>query len=212
MSSTAVYEPKHWNTKEEEFDATKRQLIWCSRMDFPYDKIKRQAECALWQEYKGLNAIAVRYPFVLGKDDYTRRLLFYIENTIKKVPMNIDNVDNQMSFIDSVEAGKFMAFLVDKNFVGPINGCSDGTISIREILDYIDENTGIEAIINKDGATAPYNSEPEYSINNDKAKNLGFEFTSIKSWIFKLIDYYIEVIFMRESISKIKILDERGVL
>lgn len=63
-----------------------------------------------------------------------------------------------MNFIDSVEAGKFMAFLVDKSFVGLINGCSNGTISIRQILDYI------------------------------------------------------EVIFIRESIWKIKIMDERGVL
>lgn len=82
MSSTSVYE-KHWNTKEDDFKPLEKKLIWCSRMDFPYDEIKRQAECALWQSYKNINAIAVRYPFVIGKDDYTKRLFFYVEHAIK---------------------------------------------------------------------------------------------------------------------------------
>ena len=32
-----------------------------------------------------------------------------------------------------------MAYLVDKDFTGPINGCSYGTISIREILEYVEK-------------------------------------------------------------------------
>ena len=39
--------------------------------------------------------------------------------------------------------------------------------------------------------TAPYNGDPEFSINTDKAKALGFEFTDIHDWIYELIDYYI---------------------
>ena len=101
-------------------------------MDFPYDEIKRQAECALCQKYSERNWIAVRYPFVIGKDDYTKRVLFYVEHTMKSIPMNIDNLDCQMGFIHSEEAGRFMAFLVDKDFKGAINGSSYRTISIKE--------------------------------------------------------------------------------
>lgn len=28
--------------------------------------------------------IAVRFPFVIGEDDYTERLMFYVEHTIKE--------------------------------------------------------------------------------------------------------------------------------
>jgi nucleoside-diphosphate-sugar epimerase len=191
MSSTSVYTPKHWNTREEDFDAMGKELVWCSRMDFSYEEIKRQAECALWQAYKNVNAIAVRFPFVIGEDDYTKRLLFYIEHTIKEIPMKINNVSYQMSYIRSDEAGKFIAFLVDKDYVGALNGCSNGTISIREILDYVEQKTGKKAIISKDGEDAPYNDEPEYSINTDRARNLGFQFTNLKDWIYELIDYYV---------------------
>lgn len=51
MSSTSVYEPKQWNTVEEDFDGIGNELIWCDRKAFPYEQIKRQAEYALWQQY-----------------------------------------------------------------------------------------------------------------------------------------------------------------
>ena len=80
------------------------------------------------------NGIAVRYPFVAGKDDYTKRLAFYVEHTMKSIPMDIDNLNNQMGFIRSDEAGKFMAFLVEQDIRGAINGSAEGTISVGEII------------------------------------------------------------------------------
>lgn len=192
MSSTAVYEPKKMDTKEENFDAMGKELIWCNRADFPYDEIKRQAECALWQKYDDRNWIAVRYPFVIGKDDYTKRMLFYVEHTMKSIPMKVDNLDVQMGYIRSDEAGKFMAFLADKNVQGAINGSSKGTISLREIIDYVERKTGSKAVFLDTGDEAPYNGETEYSINTDKAETLGFQFTNLKDWIYDLVDYYIE--------------------
>ena len=194
MSSTSVYEPKHMNTVESDFDGTSKELIWCNRMDFPYEQIKRQAEYALWQEYSDRNWIAVRYPFAIGKDDYTKRLLFYVEHVMKSIPMNIDNLDYQMGFIRSDEAGKFMAFLVDKDVRGAINGSSEGTISIRELIDYVEQKTGSKAIISEEGENAPYNGEPEYSINTDKAQSLGFRFSALHDWIYELLDYYIQLV------------------
>lgn len=191
MSTTSVYEPKTINTKEDDFDAVGKEFIWCSRSDFPYDEIKRQAECALWQAYPNRNQVAVRYPFAIGEDDYTKRLLFYVEHTVKSVPMNIDNLNCQMSFIRSDEAGRFLAFLADKDFSGAVNGSAHGTISLNEIIRYIENKTGAKAIITADGDAAPYNGEPEYSINTEKAEALGFKFSDLKDWIFDLLDHYI---------------------
>lgn len=194
MSSTSVYEPKHMNTVESDFDGSSKELIWCDRKDFPYEELKRQAECALWQKYSDRNWIAVRYPFVIGKDDYTKRLLYYVKHTMKSIPMHIDDLDHQMGYIRSEEAGKFMAFLVDKDIRGAINGSSRGTISIREIIEYVEKKTGTKAVIDKTGDIAPYNGEPEYSINTEKAESLGFRFTKLQDWIYELLDYYIELV------------------
>lgn len=51
MSGTSVYNPKHINIVEADFDGIGNELIWCDRKAFPYEQIKRQAEYALWQRY-----------------------------------------------------------------------------------------------------------------------------------------------------------------
>jgi len=130
----------------------------------------------------------------VGKDDYTKRLLFYVEHVMKSIPMHVDNPDEQMGFIRSDEAGKFMAFLIDQDVTGAINGSAEGTISIREILAYVEKKTGTRAVIDPKGDHAPYNAEPAYSINTEKANALGFRFSTLHDWIYDLLDYYIALV------------------
>lgn len=191
MSTTAVYAPKKINLVEEDFDPLAMDLVWCERKDFPYGQVKMQAEAAITQKYPGQKYIAVRYPVVLGKDDYTKRLLFYAEHVARSVPMYIDNLDAQMSFIRSDEAGAFMAFLADKNFCGAVNGASKGTVSLREIIEFLEKKTGKKALLSADGEAAPYNGESEFSVNTDKAKALGFEFSDVNDWIHDLLEYFL---------------------
>lgn len=54
-----------------------------------------------------------------------------------------------------------------------IRAGDDGTISIKEMIEYVEKKTGIQAIIDINKENVPYNGEPEYSINTDKAKKLG---------------------------------------
>ncbi len=194
MSSTSVYDPKTIDTKENDFDAIAKELIWCDRKAFPYEEIKRQAECALWHAYPDKNWIAVRYPFTIGEDDYTKRLLFYVEHVMNEQPMFVDNIDCQMGYIRSDEAGEFIAYLVDKDVKGAVNGSAKGTISPREIINYVEDKTGKKAVLSEDGEPAPYNGEPEYSINTAKAEALGYQFSVLKDWIYDLIDFYMEQI------------------
>ena len=188
MSTTAVYDPKRMDTPEEDFDGSDGELVWCDWLDFPYEVVKRHAERALCQVYGDRLWTAVRYPFVVGTDDYTRRLLFYVEHAMKGITMHIDNADAPMGFIRSDEAGKFMAYLVDQRFTGAINGCSTGAISLREMLAHIERRTGCRAVLDAAGDEAPYNGEPPYSIRTERAEMLGFRFSDVREWIFTLLD------------------------
>lgn len=191
MSTTAVYD-LHNCTIEEDYKPEEKELIWCDREAFPYGEVKRLAECVLRKQYGQQNAVAVRYPFVIGKDDYTERLKFYVEHVMKEIPMNVDNLDNQMSFISSYEAGDFLAYLADQEYTGAINGCNEGTISLHEIISYVEDKTGKKAQYSFEGDEAPYNGTPEYSIDTQKARNSGYTFTNLKDWIYELIDFYME--------------------
>lgn len=191
MSTTAVYD-LHNRTIEEDYKPEEKELIWCDREAFPYGEVKRLAECALRNQYGQQNAVAVRYPFVIGKDDYTERLKFYVEHVMKEIPMNIDNLDNQMSFISSYEAGGFLAYLADQEYNGAINGCNEGTVALHEIISYVEGKSGKKAQYTLTGEEAPYNGTPEYSIDTRKARQLGYSFTHVKDWIYELIDFYID--------------------
>ncbi len=192
MSTTAVYRNSHFEITEEEFDGNTEILRMCKRSDYNYSEVKRQAECALWQLAGPKQKVAVRYPYVIGKNDYTKRLLFYVEKTIKGIPMMIDNPDSQMSFVGEEEAGHFLAFLADNEFCGPINGACGGTISPAQIIRYVEERTGKKAVLRENGEAAPYNGEADYSISTARAETIGFHFSKIHAWIYRLLDYYID--------------------
>lgn len=193
MSSASVYHELVPDALEEQFDETSHPLIWCNREDYDYGEIKKQAECALAQCYPSLNWAAVRTPYVVGKNDYTLRLAFYVENTIKQIPMKITTLDSKISFIHEDEAGEFLSYLADHQCQGAYNASAKGWISVREILDYVEQKTGFAPILSDEGVFAPYNGAGDFSLVVDKAEKEGFQFSTLNSWFFELLDYYIEL-------------------
>ena len=187
-STVSVYSPYMLNMYEKDFNPLNHSLKWRWRDDDVYSEVKRQAECALYQKYSQIPSIAVRFPFVVGNDDYLRRLNFYAEHIAKQIPIFVDNVDEQMSFITSAEAGKFLAYLAAHEFEGKINASACGTILMRDIISYIEQKTDKTAIISGDGVAAPYNGAKSHSMNLQKAKDLGFEFSDVNSWFWDLLD------------------------
>lgn len=187
-SSTSVYKRLHPNTAEEEFDALAHPLVWCARQQFAYSEGKRQAECALFQAYPHIPAVAVRLPYVIGPDDYTRRLFFYADHVVNGIPMYIDNPDAEIGFVQSAEAGRFIAWLAGQALTGAVNGASPGCIAVGAILKYVERAAGKPAMLAPNSENAPYNQTPGYTINVEKARRHGFEFTPLAGWIYRLLD------------------------
>jgi len=191
-STASVYYPNfRLAMPESDFDFINHPLKWCERTDFEYDEIKRQAECAVFQTYKHVPSIAVRFPLIIGEDDYTKRLYFYIEHIVKSLPMNVVNPDTKMAFIMSHEAGNFLAWLADKNFCGSINAGSCGVAAISEIIGYVEDKAGIKAILSKEGAEAPFNGFTDYSMDLSTASQIGYKFPDLNAELYNLLDSYI---------------------
>lgn len=192
ISSGSVYDLKI-NVSEEDFDPYTYPLKWCHREEYPYDEIKRQAECALYQYYKDRPAAAVRYPYVIGRDDYTKRLYFYVEHIIKGIPMHIDNLDEQLSFISSDEAGRFLAWVAVSELTDTFNASGLGTVSLTEIIRYVEEKSGRKAILTPEGDPGPYNGTPSFSLSLSRAESMGYFFRPLEDYLYKLLDHYIDV-------------------
>ena len=187
-SSASVYANLALNTSEKGFDPLCHTLEWCSRTDHPYDEIKRQGECALFQAYPALPGVAVRYPYVIGDDDYTGRLFFYVAHVANGIPMMMDNPDNRLGFIHSAEAGRFLAWCASQSFTGPVNASSAGTVTCAEIVSHVEARTGKKAVLDKEGEPCPYNGDDSFSLDTARAQGLGFSFSDTRDWIFQLLD------------------------
>lgn len=143
-SSTSVYNPLKGDVKETDFDSITYPYINCKRNEVEYAEGKRLVEATILQKFNDINYICVRFPFVIGKDDYTGRLIKYIKCYREKKNLYVNNIKNKMSFVDSKEAGKFLAFLKDvNNFKGCINAASDGVLSMYEILSILEPNKNV---------------------------------------------------------------------
>lgn len=191
VSTISVYDKFHINMKEEEFNPLLGETVWCNRADFTYNITKQEAERALFQVYEKQPSVAVRFPFVIGKDDYTKRLFFYVDHIKRECPMNIDNINEPLGFIHSNEAGRFLAFIGEQDFTGIVNSGSEDPISVGEIIDYTEKMTGKKAILTPEGDSAPYNGADSFSLDVRRGEELGFQFTKVRDWIWEVLDYYI---------------------
>ena len=188
MSTCSVYPKEHADITEDEFRAEKYELHWIDRIQ-DYQETKRQAERAVFEFMDPANVSFVRYPIVMGENDYTGRLDFYIEHIRNQIPMNIDDLDKEMAFIYEKDAGDFIAHLADHFVPGPINGCSKETVKISDIIGYIEKRLEKKAVINKQGEDAPYNGlEDTLSFSTEKAELTGYRFRELKEWLYPLID------------------------
>lgn len=192
MSTAGVYTLDHYNITEEEFDGHRGDIIWCGRKELPYDEVKRNAERVLCQIYDRMSWTSIRVPFVLGMDDYTGRLRFYVEHIVHQIPMFIDNLESRFCVAEKNEVSDLLVELANNTYQGPINGCSKGLISVSDILTYVEKKTGRYAILKKNGDPAPYNGTKDNGLSTERANNMGVSFKSVHDWIFQLIDYYID--------------------
>ena len=178
-STLSVYE-EGLNIEEKEFNPYNYEIKYGEREDFNYGEGKRLAEAVFFQKAT-FPVVAVRFPIVIGKDDYTKRLSSYAENISNEIPFYIDNLESPMSFISSSEAGEFLHWISIKDFKGPINACSQGTIKIKEIVKICEENLNKKWIMEENHRKifGAFNGFYKYTLSNKKAKDLGFQFKEV---------------------------------
>ncbi len=192
MSSAAVYQPIRKDTPETDFDPEQHPLQWLERADTDYAEGKRQAEAAAMQYADQHETLLVRYPIVTGLHDYTGRLRFFADCIRNGTPFFADHPIARLSLIDEEDAGAFLAHAACSRLCGAVNGCSEGDVSVLEIMRYIEVHTGLKAGRVASGVPAPYNGYPAFAtLDTARAKASGFTFLHIRECVHKVLDYYL---------------------
>jgi nucleoside-diphosphate-sugar epimerase len=183
-SSAAVY-TNPVEAREDAFDPSLYPVRSVERSSSSYAEGKRQAEAVIFQGAT-FPSVSVRFPIILGPDDYTKRLLVQVQRIASNEPVNIENPDVEISLISSTEAAAFLAWLSAVPHTGPFNACSDGSVSLKTIVGFIEAATGKAALVKRQADTDSFSlfGKPvTATINTDKARRYGFQFQPTRDWL-----------------------------
>ena len=181
--------------KEAAFDPATWDLATSLTADahggLAYQHGKRQAE-TVFTRSAGFPVLSIRFPVILGPDDYTRRLEFHIERAKAGETIYAEKPDARFSMLHAGDAADFLLWARDGKFNGPLNVASPETMSVRGLCAQIELITGKRANIlpTPKGASegiSPYCPDGDWFMNCDRMRLMGFKTKSIPEWLPELI-------------------------
>lgn len=182
-STLSVYEPKS-DLKEQDFHPL--HYPYELETEHDYGQGKRESESYLFNR-ASFPVATVRFPIVLGPDDYTDRLKFYVDTIRQGKPVVLHNPDARMGFISSWEASAFLEWIGRAHVTGPFNAASEGVMSLRELMERIAMHLGTTVNIVTEGESTPYDTDRDYYMSIAEAKKAGFVFSQLDDWIDRVI-------------------------
>lgn len=187
ISSASVYEAAG-DRKEEDFSAEAWNLKSPGK-NGDYQDGKRRAE-AVFAQQSQFPVLSVRFPFIVGPDDYTHRFDFHVDRAVKGEPIFVPNPEARISLIHSADAADFLRWSIDKNLTGPLNVSSLEPISLKLIFAQIELMTGHKPILTSEETAenhSPYGVATDWYLNTDRLTKAGFVPRPIVDWIAELI-------------------------
>lgn len=192
-STLSVYAPSA-NLHEEAFNPKAHKYDKILSREENYGEAKRQCEAVFFSQGT-MPVTAVRFPIVMGPDDYTERLKFYVDKVKNGESLYFPNLETQMSFIHAADAADGLFLLGNIDFTGPVNMASKKPMRLRDLISFIEQTVGKKAIIHSQAKTpdekSPYGLEKDWFVNIDRALALGFKPAEISEWIVAVIKNYL---------------------
>ncbi len=163
-----------------------------------YQRGKYNSELVIANKYPNVNYAIVRIPFVMSLDDdfddeLSSRVQKYVNAVINEIPINNKGLQRRYSFVENKDEANFLYFLSGSSYKGVVNFASQGSVSMQDIIQYVERQTGEKAIYNSDADLFPFSIHPEVTMNLEKCESLGYIPQNINDWMFKKVDRYIEI-------------------
>lgn len=194
ISSVAVYDKGGENLKEEEFNPYNHKVVFGDfKKEFTYSEGKQNGEGFLFQQ-KDFNAIAVRFPIVIGANDNTGRVQWYVDKIKNCKAFSVSDLHAKFVAMSSKEAGEILEFLSHVDFNGPLNITSKGYLTIGEFIKLIETATDGKANIvpmAEDVEQSPYDKYSKLTTDNSKVNSFGYEFKDIKDVVNEVVKEYL---------------------
>ena len=188
ISSQYVY-PEGQNLSEEDFDPKEYNYKEEIKSQENYGEGKKQAESVFFK-LANFQVIALRFPVIIGLNDHTKRLLFYIKKILNNELIYFSNLNAKISFLHSSDAVSSLKSLLSINYRGPLNICAYQPIKIRDFIKIIENTLKKKAKINSSTnqiCPSPYGFERDWFMNSELSYSLGIRPREIESFLPNLI-------------------------
>ena len=185
-SSMSVYDDGA-ELSESAFDPLNYEFTTTEKKD--YKEAKRQAE-VVFAKSKGFATSLVRFPIILGEDDYTGRLKFHVDRIANNQPIYFPNINAKISVIDSASAARALLDLAKTSGVGPINLAAKTPMPLRDMVNQIADVTNQKPVLTSDNTEqnhSPYGVDQDWYLNVEKADKLGIQSSDLNEWLPQLI-------------------------
>ena len=106
---------------EKSFNPLNHDTSFIDRPNVSYSQGKRDMECYCTQNYNFQNLVILRFPIILGYNDYTKRTHFYAEIIKNKNKINPINIYKKSCYIFSFEAAKSILNFINSEHHGIFN-------------------------------------------------------------------------------------------
>lgn len=159
------------------------------RDDFTYMDCKRFGEAVFFQ-MATFPVAAIRWPLLVGSDDYTGRVWWHIDRIRQGLPVGIPDPSAKTAYINSQEAADFAFWLGDRDLTGPVNACSSGAMAYADLMALAGQAVGRKPIIVTEGPAdvmSPIAHPGDWYMSNARAEAAGFKFSSFGDWMPDLI-------------------------
>lgn len=186
-SSLAVYEGEIDGYREADFEPLTYQIDPEKTVD--YGEGKRQAEQVLFTKAP-FAVTAFRFPIVLDKDDYTKRLHLYVEKMLQKECIQFNNPEAKINFVKGSSAAQAIVWAIENQQTGSLNVSSHDAITRSTFIAWLEEMTGQTSQVEYTQAAisnSPFNTRHHWYLNSEKIAQAGFKLDSLESWLKPLI-------------------------
>jgi nucleoside-diphosphate-sugar epimerase len=174
-SSKSVYDYGK-DIKESVFNPNTHEFSKDADRDKEYAEAKRQCE-TIFTKHITSKLISVRFPIVVGPDDYTERFKFHVDHIQNQKPIYFPNIDAKMTAIHAQDASDFLFSLRTSKHRGPVNASSKDPIVLRHLISLLEKRIEKKALLAKsesEGDHSPYGIQNDWYMNIDLAQSLGF--------------------------------------
>ena len=168
VKKDSIYSEIDFNPFDSKKDINDRDLV-------SYSEGKRNMESYCTQNYRNDKLVILRFPILLGANDYTKRTQYYTEKISKSVKINPINIDKKSSYIFTIEAANSIINFLNNDHHGIYNVTS-GNISEKKLIklycNYFNIKFDRLVDTNLDYCVTPFTSNFDFKIDNSKYLSL----------------------------------------